>query len=79
LPANQGAQVAILGKYSAVMLKPVKLGHDFGDNVEVVAGLDPQDRVIDSPPETLQSGDTVQLASTPAAPLAEGASSSPNN
>jgi hypothetical protein len=79
VPANQGAQVAILGKDNAVMLKPVKLGRDFGDNVEVVAGLDPQDRVIDSPPETLQSGDTVQLASTPAVPLAEAASSSPNN
>jgi RND family efflux transporter MFP subunit len=79
VPANQGAQVAILGKDNAVMLKPVKLGRDFGDNVEVVAGLDPQDRVIDSPPETLQSGDTVQLASTPAVPLAESASSSPNN
>jgi len=79
VPANQGAQVAILGKDNAVMLKPVKLGRDFGDNVEVIAGLDPQDRVIDSPLETLQSGDTVQLASTPAVPLAESASSSPNN
>jgi hypothetical protein len=27
-----------------------------------MAGLAPQDRVIDSPPETLQNGDTVQLA-----------------
>jgi hypothetical protein len=25
-------------------------------------GLTPQDRVIDSPPETLRTGDTVQLA-----------------
>jgi RND family efflux transporter MFP subunit len=79
VPANQGAQVAILDKDNTVMLKPVKLGRDFGDNVEVIAGLDPQDRVIDSPLETLQSGDTVQLASTPAVPLAEAASSSPNN
>jgi RND family efflux transporter MFP subunit len=79
VPANQGAQVAILDKDNTVMLKPVKLGRDFGDNVEVIAGLDPQDRVIDSPLETLQSGDTVQLASTPAVPLAEAASSSPKN
>jgi RND family efflux transporter MFP subunit len=79
VPANQGAQVAILGKDNTVMLKSVELGRDFGDNVEVVAGLDPQDRVIDSPLETLQSGDTVQLASTPVVPLAEAASSSPNH
>jgi hypothetical protein len=30
----------------------------------VMAGLAPQDRVIDSPPETLRSGDAVQLAAT---------------
>jgi len=67
LPVNRGAQVAVLGDGNKVMLKPVKLGRDFGDSVEVIAGLTPQDRVIDSPPETLQSGDVVQLAAaTPA-------------
>jgi RND family efflux transporter MFP subunit len=67
LPVNRGAQVAVLGDGNKVMLKPVKLGRDFGDSVEVIAGITPQDRVIDSPPETLQSGDVVQLAAaTPA-------------
>jgi len=48
------------------VLKSIQLGRDFGDTVEVTAGLAPQDQVIDSPPETLQNGDTVQLAaSTP--------------
>jgi hypothetical protein len=47
-----------------VSLKTVQLGRDFGDSVEVTAGLTPQDKVIDSPPETLQAGDTVQLAAT---------------
>src|SRR5580704_3791007 len=47
---------------SAVVLKSVQLGRDFGDSVEVTAGVSTSDRVIDSPPETLQSGDTVQLA-----------------
>jgi hypothetical protein len=45
-----------------VELKPVQLGRDFGDSVEVKAGLAPQEKVIDSPPETLQSGDAVQVA-----------------
>jgi hypothetical protein len=49
-----------------VVLKSVQIGRDFGDSVEVTAGLGPQDRVIDSPPETLQNGDTVQLASAAA-------------
>jgi len=62
VPINQGAQVAVLGQDNKVTLKPVQLGRDFGDSVEVVAGLSPADRVIDSPPETLQAGDAVQLA-----------------
>jgi multidrug efflux pump subunit AcrA (membrane-fusion protein) len=65
VPVNNGAQVAVLGDGNKVALKPVQLGRDFGDSVEVTAGLAPEDRVIDSPPETLQSGDTVQLAAAP--------------
>jgi multidrug efflux pump subunit AcrA (membrane-fusion protein) len=65
VPANQGVQVAILGADGKAALKPVKLGRDFGDSVEVIAGLSPSDRVIDNPPETLQSGDQVQLAAAP--------------
>jgi RND family efflux transporter MFP subunit len=62
---DHGAQVAVLDTDSKVTLKPVQLGRDFGDSVEVVAGLSPADRVINSPPETLQAGEVVQLAATP--------------
>jgi RND family efflux transporter MFP subunit len=65
MPANRGMQVAVLGADNKVALKPIQLGRDFGDSVEVKSGLAPQDRVIDSPPETLQSGDAVQLAAAP--------------
>jgi RND family efflux transporter MFP subunit len=65
VPADRGAQVAVLGNDSKVVLKPVQLGRDLGDSVEVVNGLSPSDRVIDSPPETLQSGDEVQMAAMP--------------
>jgi RND family efflux transporter MFP subunit len=59
-----GDEVAILSADGRAVLKPVKLGRDFGDSVEVVAGLQPKDRVIDSPPETLRNGDAVRLASS---------------
>jgi RND family efflux transporter MFP subunit len=65
ITGNGEAQVAILGADGKAALKPVRLGRDFGDSVEIVAGLSPTDRVIDSPPETLQTGDQVQLAATP--------------
>jgi RND family efflux transporter MFP subunit len=61
MPANRGSQVAILGGDGKVVLKAIQLGRDFGDTVEVTEGLSQQDRVIDSPPETLQNGDAVQV------------------
>ena len=66
MPINRGAQVAVLDDSNKVVLKSIQLGRDFGDSVEVTAGLAPQDRVIDSPPETLQNGDAVQLATATA-------------
>lgn len=64
VPVDNGAQVAVLGSDNKAVLKQVQLGRDFGDSVEVTSGLAASDRVIDSPPETLQSGDAVQLAAT---------------
>jgi RND family efflux transporter MFP subunit len=72
---NQGTQVATLDSHDKVVLKPVQLGRDFGDRVEVIAGLLPSDRIINNPPETLTAGDTVHVAAaTP--PAASSASSS---
>ena len=62
MPANRGAQVAVVGDGNKVALRSIQLGRDFGDSVEVTAGLSSQDKVIDSPPETLQTGDTVEVA-----------------
>ncbi len=61
-PSDRGAQVAVLESDGKVAFKPVQLGRDFGDTVEVMSGLSPSDRVIDNPPETLANGDKVQLA-----------------
>ena len=62
MSVNRGVQVAVLGDSNRVVLKSIQLGRDFGDTVEVTAGLSPSDQVIDRPPETLQNGDAVQLA-----------------
>jgi RND family efflux transporter MFP subunit len=72
---NQGTQVATLDGNNKVVLKSVQLGRDLGDSVEVIAGLLPSDRIINSPPETLATGDVVRLAAaTP--PAAAHASAS---
>ena len=57
---EQGMQVAILGKDNRVELRSVKLGRNLGTDVEVVSGLTPQDRVIESPPDSLSTGDLVR-------------------
>jgi len=62
ITGNQGSQVATLDGSDKVVLKSVKLGRDLGDSVEVLAGLTPSDRIINSPPETLVTGDTVRVA-----------------
>src|SRR3977135_509325 len=69
---NQGTQVATLNGNNKVVLKNIRLGRDLGDSVEVLAGLSPSDRIIDSPPETLATGDAVRVA----AATPQGASSS---
>jgi RND family efflux transporter MFP subunit len=62
MTGNHGTQVATLDGNDKVVLKSVQLGRDLGDSVEVIAGLSPSDRIINSPPETLAAGDTVRVA-----------------
>jgi len=77
ITGNQGTQVAALDSNNKVVLKSVKLGRDLGDSVEVIAGLTPSDRIINSPPETLATGDAVRLAAaTPPAAAPASASAS---
>ena len=60
---EQGLQVATLGPRDKIELKSVKLGRNLGEDVEVVSGLSASDRVVDSPPDSLASGDLVHVAS----------------
>ena len=48
------------------MLKKIGLGRYLGVQVEVTSGLVPSDRVVDSPPDSLGSGDVVRIAGHPA-------------
>jgi membrane fusion protein (multidrug efflux system) len=67
-----GPQVAILGQDDRVQLRDVHIGMDMGDSLEIDHGLQPGDRIIDHPPDSLSQGDKVKLAS--AAPAGHNAS-----
>jgi RND family efflux transporter MFP subunit len=59
----QGLQVAVVDGNDRVALKPVVLGRNLGNRVEVQSGLSMEDRLVDSPLESTQNGDLVRVAS----------------
>lgn len=68
LPVNtllfraEGLRVATVGDGQRVELKQITLGHDFGSEVEVVAGLNGNENVIVNPPDSVVAGETVRVA-----------------
>ncbi len=59
---GSGLRVATLGSDGRVVMKPIKIGRDFGKVIELASGLASTDKVIDSPPDGLLEGDTVRAA-----------------
>lgn len=67
---KNGMEVATVSADNKVVLKPITIGRDLGTSVEVIAGLESTDRVIDAPSDSLADGDKVsvlqRVAATPA-------------
>ncbi|HEV7521961.1 MAG TPA: efflux RND transporter periplasmic adaptor subunit [Candidatus Angelobacter sp.] len=63
---SQGLQLAVVNNGS-VVLTPVTPGHDFGEQIEIVAGLKGNESVIVSPPDSIVSGQKVQIVPAAAA------------
>jgi multidrug efflux pump subunit AcrA (membrane-fusion protein) len=57
---SEGLQVGIV-KDGNVALTTVTPGHDFGDQIEIVAGLKSNDQVIINPPDSIISGQKIQI------------------
>ena len=66
----QGMRVAALDAEDKVALKPVVVGRNLGNRVEIESGLAPSDRLVDSPLESTQNGDAVNIANADAKPVA---------
>jgi RND family efflux transporter MFP subunit len=58
---ERGIQVATVDTNQKVSMKKVQVGQDIGTNVEIRAGLSENDRIIDSPLESLNDGDRVRI------------------
>jgi RND family efflux transporter MFP subunit len=68
LPVNavifgtDGVRAAVVGADSIVKLQPITLGRDYGNSLEVVAGLTGTEQVVVNPPDSLETGQQVRIA-----------------
>ena len=57
----KGLSIATVDAGNRVLIKPVSLERDLGPVVEIASGLDPNDRVIENPPDGIGTGAGVRL------------------
>jgi RND family efflux transporter MFP subunit len=72
---REGIQLSIVtssGAGTVAHLIPVLIGEDDGATVEIVSGLNPSDRVIQDPPDSLIDGEKVTLESTQSSAFGAG-------
>jgi RND family efflux transporter MFP subunit len=62
---ENGAEVATVGPGDKVEIKPVTLGRNLGTQFEILKGFTTSDRIIDSPSDSLATGDAVHVAGRP--------------
>jgi len=68
LPSNavlfraKGLEVGVVGSDDSVQLRPVKVGRDFGQMIEITSGVTPTDRIIANPTDSLVNGLKVRIA-----------------
>ncbi len=60
----QGLQVAVVDDNDRVSLHSVKVGRDYGDVIEILSGVEPGQRVINDPPDSIEDGDYVTVATS---------------
>jgi len=80
LPANtllfrsEGTQVGVVDADSKVTLRHITLGRDLGPTIEILGGVEPTDRVILNPADSLVGGTTVRVAEAAKEPAGKVAS-----
>jgi RND family efflux transporter MFP subunit len=57
-----GTMAAVVGSDGRIDLKKITVGRDFGNSLEILQGIDPADRIVINPPDSLEQGEPVNLA-----------------
>ena len=58
----EGPRAAVVGAGRKIQLRPVAIGRDFGNTVEILSGLEQSDAVVISPSDSLENGQVVRIA-----------------
>jgi RND family efflux transporter MFP subunit len=58
---KSGVQVATVNAENRVVMKPVVIARDHGNRLELLSGIQAQDKVIENPPDGVTQGDLVQV------------------
>ena len=74
---SSGPQVAVVDQNRRVHLKPVKIGRNYGQTVEVLEGVGPNDRLVQNPSDSLAENDQVEFA--PDAPAVQNTAAAGGN
>jgi multidrug efflux pump subunit AcrA (membrane-fusion protein) len=66
---SEGVRVAVVDEAGRIKLRPVKVGRNYGETVEILDGVGAKERVVLNPSDSLADGDKVEIvvaAATPA-------------
>jgi RND family efflux transporter MFP subunit len=61
---GEGLRVALVDAQNRIRLRPVKIGRNYGESVEVLEGVSAKDQLVLNPSDSLAEGDVVAVAPT---------------
>jgi multidrug efflux pump subunit AcrA (membrane-fusion protein) len=57
---QHGLRVAVVDGNNRIALRQITVARDLGSEIEVASGLNPDDRVVENPPDGVRPGDAVR-------------------
>jgi multidrug efflux pump subunit AcrA (membrane-fusion protein) len=64
---GEGIRVAVVDAAGRIHLRPIKIGRNYGETVEVLDGVVGSDQLVLNPSDSLAEGDQVAIAPAPSA------------
>ncbi len=61
---SEGLRLVTLDDQNHAHLQPISVGRDWGNQIEVLAGLNQGQRIVDNPPDSILDGEKVNVANT---------------